>query len=187
VLNEAAPEGKELKYARPELERRFLFSAVPEGRAIRVARIEDRYLLGTRIRLRKATERADIDGEVNRILYKLTQKVPGPGGVPGLITTIYLDRAEYDVLARLPARSLRKTRLSIPPLGVDLFEDALHGLVLGEAEFADGESMTRFDRPAHAVAEVTSDPRLTGGELIRTTRSELIAVLTEYGVAGLTR
>lgn len=79
MLNEAAPEGKELKYARPELERRFLFSALPLGRAIRVARIEDRYLLGTRIRLRKATERADVDGEVNRIVYKLTQKVPGPG------------------------------------------------------------------------------------------------------------
>jgi len=147
VLNEAAPEGKELKYARPELERRFLFSALPLGRAIRVARIEDRYLLGTRIRLRKATERADVDGEVNP------------------------DRVQAD------------------PEGAraGLFEDALHGLVLGEAEFADDESMTRFCRPAHAVAEVTSDPRLTGGQLIRTTRSELVAVLAEYGVAGLAR
>jgi hypothetical protein len=187
VLNAAAPDGKELKYARPERERRFLFRALPEGRAIRVARIEDRYLLGTRIRLRKATERADVDGEVERILYKLTQKVPGPGGAPGLITTIYLDRAEYDLVARLPARSLRKTRLSIPPLGVDVFEDALSGLVLGEAEFADDESMTRFRPPAKAVAEVTDDPRLTGGQLVASTRSELVAVLAEYGVAGLTR
>ena len=86
-------------------------------------------------------------------------------------------------------RRSQPDRVQADPEGAraGLFEDALHGLVLGEAEFADDESMTRFCRPAHAVAEVTSDPRLTGGQLIRTTRSELVAVLAEYGVAGLAR
>jgi len=182
VLNDSAPEGKELKYARRERERRFLFSVPPDGHAVRVARIEDRYLLATRIRLRRATETVGVDGDVDRTLYKLTQKVSARGGAPGLITTMYLDAAEYGVLAQLPAASLSKTRLSIPPLGVDVFEDALAGLVLGEAEFDDDESLAGFVAPPGAVAEVSHDQRLAGGRLAQTKASELAAVLAEYGV-----
>jgi hypothetical protein len=37
--------------------------------------------------------------------FKLTQKVPvfGSGAIQGMITTIYLSRAEHDLLATLPA------------------------------------------------------------------------------------
>lgn len=149
---------------------------------MRIVRIADRYLSGTRIRLRQATETTDNGGDVERIVYKLTQKVPGPNGTPGLITTMYLDASEHAVLAQLPAASLRKTRLSIPPLGVDVFEDPLAGLVLTEAEFDDDESMVAYVPPAQVVAEVTHDQRLTGGRLAVTTRRELVTVLAEYGV-----
>jgi hypothetical protein len=183
----SAPDGKELKYARPERERRFLFSAPPPGDVVRVARIEDRYLRGTRIRVRRSTERSTADGNIDRTVYKLTQKMPGPDGGPGLITTMYLDAAEYGVLAQLPAAPLRKTRLSIPPLGVDVFEDSLEGLVLGEVEFDDDESMARFVLPPGAVAEVTNDQRLSGGRLVTTSSLELAAVLADYGVPQLVR
>lgn len=146
---------------------------------VRVTRIVDRYLPGTRIRLRHAIEVVG-NGELERSVYKLTQKLPGPTAEPGLITTLYLDAAEYALLAQLPATSLRKTRLSVPPFGVDVFEDALGGLVLGEAEFNDEQSMRSFVPPSGVIAEVTSDERLTGGRLVDTTPSELAAVLTEY-------
>ncbi len=93
--------------------------------------ITDRYLVGTRLRLRRAVF-PDGDCEL-----KLTQKVPlpRPGGVQGLITNTYLSPTEYDLLASLPAAVLSKTRCSVPPLGVDVFDGPLRGLVLAEAEF----------------------------------------------------
>jgi hypothetical protein len=183
VLNESAPPGKELKYARPERERRFLFDGVPDGLAVRAVLIVDRYLPGTRIRLRQERKLTASSGEPECHVFKLTQKVPEAGGGPGLMTTMYLNSREYAVLSRVPAVVLQKTRLSIPPFGIDVFEGELSGLVLGEAEFDDDASLAAFEPPIPLVAEVTQDRRLTGGEPARTSRQVLADVLAEYGVA----
>jgi CYTH domain-containing protein len=147
---------REGKYARVERERRFLLAEPPVAAAVvAIRRITDRYLTGTRLRLRRV-ERAD-DGSVT---YKLTQKVPAdrPGPVQGLITNTYLSRAEYDLLATLPATRLAKTRLSVPPLGIDLFDPPLHGLILAEAEFTTDAAAHAFRPPPACLAEVTADP-----------------------------
>src|SRR4051812_48788055 len=123
--NPSAPRGKELKYARCEYERRFLLSGLPAGTTMGIAEITDRYLPGTRLRLR----RVDYLEPAGRApVLKLTQKVPGQGGSPGLITNTYLSEAEYEMLATLPATALTKTRHSIPPFGVDVFRGELEGL-----------------------------------------------------------
>lgn len=115
---------------------------------------------------------------------KLTQKVPAslPGATQGLITNTYLSSAEYDLLASLPARVLSKARLSVPPLGVDVFDAHLQGLVLAEAEFTSDEEAQSFVPPAECVAEVTEDARFTGGRLVQTSRQELLEWLAEYGL-----
>lgn len=116
---------------------------------------------------------------------KLTQKIPADrpaGGVQGLITTVYLSPAEYEVFAALPARVLRKSRWSLPPLGVDVFEPPLHGLVLAEAEFGSDEEAAAFEVPSAAVAEVSDDPRFTGGRLSAVDRPELLRWLAGFGV-----
>ncbi len=100
----------------------------------------------------------------------------------GTITNIYLSEAEYNVFAVLPAKALTKTRLSIPPLGVDVFDAPLHGLVLAEAEFATDDEMYAFEPPSDIVAEVTDDPRFTGGRLSQATRADLISWLDDYGI-----
>ncbi|MGW4913749.1 hypothetical protein [Streptomyces sp. NPDC004270] len=167
------------KYARVERERRFLLAEPPTPSTITVTRlITDRYLVGTRLRLR----RADFsDGRCER---KLTQKVPHsrPGGVQGLITNTYLSPTEYDLLASLPAAVLSKTRFSVPPLGVDVFDGPLRGLVLAEAEFTTDEEAQSFVPPSECVAEVTDDARFTGGRLVETSRQELLGWLAEYGL-----
>ena len=180
MVNEAAPLGKERKYARPERERRFLLSSRPDRPAKRIVQIADRYVTGTRLLLRQATETAASADATDLTVYKLTQKVPGADGGSGLVTTMYLNGAEYAALLRLPAAILHKTRFSIPPLGVDVFEGRLRGLILAEAEFDDDVSMAEFLTPAGAVAEVTHDQRLSGGRLATTTEHELAAVLGEY-------
>lgn len=168
------------KYARVERERRFLLEGPPAPSSVTVTRvITDRYLVGTRLRLRRA-ERPDAGG----CELKLTQKVPAdrPGAVQGLITKTYLSPAEYDLLASLPAAVLTKTRFSVPPLGVDVFGGPLQGLVLAEAEFTSDEEALAFVPPTECVVEVTDDARFTGGRLVGTSQQELMTWLAEYGI-----
>ncbi len=176
-----APAGKALKYARPELERRFLLACVAADPPVRSVRIFDRYLSGTRIRLR---EIRDVTESVPEVMYKLTQKIPTADGRPGLITTMYLSADEHATLARLPADCLEKVRHRTPPFGVDVFEGQLSGLILAEAEFVSRDEMTRFEPPIPVVAEVTTDRRLAGGTLARTSSVELARVLATYGLAA---
>jgi CYTH domain-containing protein len=167
------------KYARVERERRFLLAGPPAPSSVTVSRVmTDRYLTGTRLRLRRS-DRSDGGREL-----KLTQKLPAarPGAVQGLITNTYLSPAEYDLLASLPAAVLSKTRFSVPPLGIDVFDGALRGLVMAEAEFATEEAARTFVPPAECVAEVTDDARFTGGRLVRTSRRDLLGWLDEYGL-----
>jgi hypothetical protein len=92
------------KYARIERERRFLLAEPPQPAAVTVRRhITDRYLPGTRLRLRRSE---GLPGGVCEL--KLTQKVPSDrsGPVQGLITNTYLSPAEYELLASLPAATL---------------------------------------------------------------------------------
>jgi CYTH domain-containing protein len=151
-----------VKYARPELERRFLLDGVPEG-LVPKARIEDVYLDGTRLRLRRVTQ---VDGEVVR---KLGQKVRVDPADPSAVwlTTIYLDEAEFDLLAALPGQPLVKDRFDWPgtDVSVDVFDGALAGLVMAEAERTDAEALAAVAPPPGVVREVTHDDRYSGGRL----------------------
>jgi CYTH domain-containing protein len=164
------------KYARIEYERRFLLAGVPGGEVLRTVDIDDRYLDGTRLRLRRQAERG------GPVIYKLTQKVPRPGQY-GELTTFYLSEAEHAALAALPGRALRKTRLSVAPYGIDLFAAPLEGLVLAEVELASAPEAEAFRPAAFCRAEVTRDARFTGGALVGATRDDVAAWAAEYGVA----
>jgi CYTH domain-containing protein len=171
---------REGKYARIERERRFLLTGPPQTSDIVAAyRLTDRYLTGTRLRLRHVHH---VDGGNDE--YKLTQKIPArtPGPIQGLITNTYLTRAEYDVLASLPAAVLSKTRLSVPPIGIDVFDGPLTGLLTGEAEFTSDAAAAAFTPPPCCAAEVTDDPRFTGGRLVHVDREQLALWLAEYGI-----
>jgi CYTH domain-containing protein len=175
---------REGKYARIERERRFLLAEPPPVTAGTAARlITDRYVTGTRIRLR-LTQPEDTRAPQ----YKLTQKLPSQhrGGIQGLITNIYLDRFEYDLLAGLPCVVLTKTRYSVPPMGIDVFHGHLGGLVMAEAEFTSDTACVGFVPPSYCVVEVTDDLRFTGGHLARTDREELLGWLAELGIASAT-
>jgi CYTH domain-containing protein len=167
------------KYARVERERRFLLAGLPKDQPVTAVReITDRYLIGTTLRLRQTA------GQRDGHQYKFTQKIPAdrPGPVQGLITNTYLSKAEYDLLAQLPGKTLIKTRHSVPPLGIDVFAPPLQGLVLAEAEFDTDTAMLAFRTPSYVTAEVTEDARFTGGRLVNTTREQLTSLLADYGL-----
>jgi len=147
------------KYARYELERRWLLERLPEG-ADAGSGIHDRYIDGTRLRLRHAGPPHE--------QYKLSQKeAPAPPDYARtVITTFYLSREEYEVLAALPARELRKRRHHLGRYSIDVFEGPLSGLVLAETEFASEEEMRAHPQPEFAIREVSDDVRYTGGWLV---------------------
>ena len=166
------------KYARVERERRFLLDSFPGAEVVRLSRITDRYLDGTRLRLRKQSD----DGAA--AIYKLTQTIPerASGARQGSITSIYLTEGEFDLLAQLPAKMLSKVRHSVPPFGIDVFEGTLQGLQLAEAEFITSAEANALIIPEYILHEVTDDDRFTGGQLVRASRTDIKAWLAEYGV-----
>jgi CYTH domain-containing protein len=174
----------EHKYAKIERERRFLLTEFPKNaNVIRIRQIRDRYIDGTTLRLRKLV---DEDGSAT---FKLTQKIPArdSGGQQGLIVTMYLAEAEFGVFKQLPAHTLTKTRHSVPPFGIDVFNGELEGLILAEAEFDSAAAAEALIIPSYIFREVSDDERFTGGQLARTARQDLIVSLREFGInAALT-
>ena len=158
---------KLLKYARYENERRFLLARLPADLpAHETHDLADLYLDGTRLRLRLAR---GPDGEV--VERKLNQKILDPGGDPArrVITSVYLDAAEYERLAVLPGRRLEKRRHTYLAAGcqcgVDAFAGPLAGLVLAEIESEDLAALRALPLPAFAHCEVTEHEAFTGGRL----------------------
>ncbi len=149
------------KYARPERERRFLLvTDPPSGAAAR--RIEDRYIVGTRMRLRHVAVDSDV-------VYKLTQKVrvrdEDPADVS--ITNLYLSPEEHARLGALPGKTISKTRsvhrVDEYDFVVDVFHGRLRGLRLAEVEVEDLHAPLPI--PAWIGDEVTHDDRYSGGFL----------------------
>ena len=147
------------KYARFELERRWLLDELPPG-ADTGGAIMDRYIAGTRLRLRHIGPPHE--------QFKLSQKeAPSPPDYAcTVITTIYLTRAEYEVFAALPARELCKRRHHLGRYSIDVFSGLLEGLILAETEFATEEEMREHADPEFALADVSDDVRYTGGWLV---------------------
>ena len=149
------------KYARPERERRFLTNGpVPEGDAARL--IEDRYLDGMRLRLRRVSREG-------RSVHKLTQKIRTDESTPAevLITNMYLSEAEYALLLALPGHLVTKTRTVVRSMShkfvVDEFHGRLQGLRLAEVEVRDLAEPLHL--PDWLGQDVTHDDRFSGGRL----------------------
>jgi len=148
------------KYAKLEIERRFVLDAVPGG-AFDPVEITDRYIDGGHLRLRV------VEAPAAPTVYKLGHKHrPDPADATVVFhTTIYLTEDEHSLLARLPARVLRKTRYRIDLDGHAALVDALHGvhdgLVLLEVGFTSEEDLMAFMVPPWVGAEST----LSGGDL----------------------
>ncbi len=153
-----------LKYAWVERERRWLCRELPIDRVVRSEAITDLYVTGTQLRLREALP---LGG--GPPMRRLGRKADVSASVR-LLTSIYLSPEEFALLSALPGRILKKTRHHIGTihgiaLSADVFEGALEGLIMAEAEFEDMETLNAFPMPDFAVREVTEDVRYSGGEL----------------------
>ena len=148
-----------LKYAVVERERRYLLASLPAG--VRSTKeIHDRYVVGTRLRLREVRDEA---GVVTRKLGHKVRLGEGPDEIA--CTNFYLDDQEWAVLVALPARTLRKRRHLVERdgwlLAVDEHPD---GTLVAEIDDRD-EPSDRVPDWLDVVADVTGDESWTGGGL----------------------
>ena len=163
------------RYAHIEREQRWVATGIPPD-ARRRSEFHDRYIHGTRLRLRRVT----MDDDVH---FKLGQKVRVSEADPELVrlTNIYLSADEYEVLTLLPGSVLHKTRWVTSWAGIDVAVDQFHGhlsgLVLAEAELAPDAEL--LDLPDLAVRDVTHDERFSGGALAAVAGADLAALMTE--------
>ncbi len=168
------------KYARYEFERRFLVDHVP-AEVDRGAgwRILDRYLEGTRLRLR----RMEPAGGGPPVLKLGQKETPDPSDPrTAVITTIYLSAAEHAMLDGLPGHELAKTRHAVAEgdrrWAIDVFAGALDGLILAELEYPDAVAMARHTvLPAWIATEVTDDVSLAGAALAHLSPEEATALV----------
>ena len=148
-----------LKYAVVERERRFLLASLPEG-VTGTRDIVDRYVTGTRLRLREVR---DVDGTVTRKLGHKVRLTEGPAEVA--CTNIYLDDDEWALLVSLPARLLRKRRHLVRRDGlfvvIDEHED---GTLIAEIDDRDQPSDV-VPSWLDVVDDVTGDEAWTGVSL----------------------
>jgi CYTH domain-containing protein len=150
-----------LKYAVVERERRYLLDRMPDG-VTSTKEIVDRYLIGTRLRLREVR---DADGALTRKLGHKVRLTEGPAEVA--CTNLYLNDAEWDVLANLPARVLRKRRHMVERDGITVAVDEHEDGSL-VAEIDDRDRLSPFVPGWLAVvADVSNEERWTGAGLAR--------------------
>ncbi|MDT8307484.1 MAG: hypothetical protein RRC07_16245 [Anaerolineae bacterium] len=176
------PDGRPDKYAQIERERRYLLRRLPpslEG-STEYLRIIDRYLPDSALRLRRMET---ADGRA--VSFKLARKWSRPDLPPEetVITNLYLTPEEYEMLARLPAATLRKRRYPFLNEGIRFsivqFEGPLDGLILAEMHlFPDTRDVPPCPLP-DCIREVTADPSFTGGAL-----AELTAETFQSWLAG---
>lgn len=170
------------KYSCIEFERRFLVRAVPTNIVAGSYRwrIVDRYIAGTRLRLR----RMDSPGGAP-IQRKLTQKFSESDEptIRTIITNIYLDEAEYRVLEALGGNEILKYRYLVDfqnhQFGIDVFGGRHEGLILAEVEGESEMALRQLAFPTFAVREVTRDPFFTGGALATVSEDDLRRKLAE--------
>jgi CYTH domain-containing protein len=153
------------RYARIELERRFLLEVLPPGvKEDDYERMRDVYVHGTHLRVRHIYAAG---GEW--ITTKLGQKIPNPRAPDDprqrQMTTIYLPREEIAALEVLDGLRTVKRRYRLEEQGrtwcVDVWEEPIGaaGVIVSEVEADTIEELEALTMPVWAVREVTDDRR----------------------------
>ncbi|MEI7037214.1 hypothetical protein [Fulvimonas yonginensis] len=144
------------KYALAECERRW---RVDPRRTEWVAslpfrEIDDLYLRGTRLRLRRVRS-------AEGVVFKLGKKYgKAPDGAEP-ITNIYLTEAEYAALSQLPGYAVSKRRYAVGEGALDIYQGPVPAAIF-EREFASAADAAACAAPPFAIEEVTDMPEYCG-------------------------
>lgn len=169
-----------------EFELTYLAKRLPDSFSTRVASKEilDIYIPAisphATLRIRK---RGDI--------CEITKKTPvaGTDSSHQNENTIPLTMDEFDELATLVGKRVRKVRYYFTEndtaYEIDVFQDALLGLVLVDVEFTSNEEKMKFVPPTWVLADVTQEKAFAGGVLCGKSYTDIIHNLEHYGYTPL--
>lgn len=103
--------------------------------------------------------------------------------------TIKLAQDEFDALVQVDGKRVRKVRhylnLDGRTMEIDVFLDALAGLVLVDVEFESVEEKNSFPMPDFCLAEVTQEDFLAGGMLCGKSYADIEIDLNRFGYTKL--
>ena len=144
------------KYALSEIERRWFVPAELAQPLLQESpvKITDTYLRDSRLRLRR------VDAADGSSIFKFCRKYGDRQGPSESITNLYLDEAEYDLLAGLPGVRVCKHRHRLAAGAIDVYGDrALH---IFEIEFDALEVAMHYTPPDFVSREITGDEAYSG-------------------------
>lgn len=152
---------KRPKYSIPEIERRWTVNAaaLPDLGSLTKAEISDKYLTGTRLRLRSIHNESGAQ-------YKIGKKYGDNRMFSESITNIYLSRAEYELLNQSDGIEVSKTRYRIEGGSLDVYADGGRPTTFS-VEFASEDEAIAYEPPHLVVDEVTNDHDYSGMALAR--------------------
>jgi CYTH domain-containing protein len=103
--------------------------------------------------------------------------------------TIKLAQDEFDALVQVDGKRVRKVRHYLKQDGrtieIDVFQDALAGLVLVDVEFDSVEEKDSFQMPDFCLVEVTQEDFLAGGMLCGKSYKDIETDLSRCGYTKL--
>jgi CYTH domain-containing protein len=144
------------KYSLLEIERRWLVDLDRVDLSGAPCReIEDLYIAGSRLRLRK------ISG-AQESTFKLGMKYGKRTPLTEPITNLYLTESEYGLLSSLPGTRTRKRRYALEGGSVDVYVAPRAGVAVFEVEFESERAALDFVPPAFVTREITNEPALSG-------------------------
>lgn len=118
--------------------------------------------------------------------YEITKKEPvsGTDSSHQVENTIPLTKEEFDDLALLEGKRVRKIRYYYEEdevmYEIDVFQDALKGLVLVDVEFHSNEDKAKFIPPDWVLADVTQEKFVAGGMLCGKAYADIENSLNHY-------
>lgn len=163
-----------------EIERTFLVKTLPLGLfASPYVELLDVYLPSTsrhpNLRLRKKGD-----------MYEMTKKfwIDEHDRSEQKEMTIPLTSEEFDELATLQGKRVRKLRYFYPygeiTAEVDVFQDALAGLVVADFEFKSSQEKNEFTMPEWCLVDVTQEEFIAGGMLCGKSYKDIESDLSRF-------
>lgn len=149
------------KYSLPEIERRWLVDGprCPSVEGLPYRDIEDRYFLGTGLRLRQMIS------EDGTTVHKLCKKYGRDTTIGEAITNLYLSPEEHELLSQLGGAVVRKRRYLCAGGSLDVYTYPNDGFTVFEIELDSEAAAAVYSPPAFVAAEITSNPRYSGAAL----------------------
>ena len=168
-----------------ELEKTYLAKSLPQGlKDCRRKEIADSYIPKESdhcvLRVRKSGDELEI-----------TKKAPTrPGDASQQEEqTIQLSQDEYNALASIPGKKVRKIRYYYDHHGkiaeFDVFQDELEGLVAVDVEFETEEEKQSFGMPDFCLADVTQEDFIAGGMISGKSYADIEGELDRFGYKKL--